>query len=222
MNRIYLAIMAVALAVGLVFLAASVAYADGSVSIDDRVFRGAPGDVFHAGTIPAVAGDECAAELMYTNNSPEPSEHDDTDILVGPVVFTDVEHGPFVAGGLTFTAEGPVDVALRLGGDGVSSGGYLVEVTCTTTITSSTTTTTLVVLPSTTTTSTVPPVTTTTQSPPVGGVDTGGGGMALVVYGQDTDILYFGAGVAFIVAAVLGIAALAPRLRRNRRGDSDA
>ncbi len=158
--------------------------ADGSVSIPDQVFRGAPGDLFAAGTIPATAGDQCATTLTYTNNSPDPSDHPDTDILVGPVTFTDVEHGAFVSAGLTFTATGPVDVALRLGSDGVSSGGYLVEVTCnpptTTTTISPTTTvpppTTETTVPSVTTTTLIPPVTPTTLSPPpVGGVATGGG-----------------------------------------------
>ena len=163
------------------------------VSIPDSVFRGDPGDVFHAGTIPATAGDECAAQVTYTNNEGQ-SEHPDTDILVGPVTFPDVEHGAFMSAGLTFIATGNVDVALRLGSDGVSSGGYLVEVTCnppTTTTTTTTTpspTTTSTTVPSSTTTSTsvvvtvppttIPPVTTTTEPPPINGIDTGGGACA--------------------------------------------
>ncbi len=165
----------------LVVVAQAAEGAAGAVSIPDDVFRGDPGDVFHAGTIPANAGDECAATLTYTNNEGQ-SEHPDTDILVGPVTFPDVEHGAFVSAGLTFTAAGPVDVALRIGSDGVSSGGYLVEVTCsnppqsTTTTPPSTTTTTHVSTSSTTTT--LPPATTTTEPPPVNGVDTGGGACA--------------------------------------------
>ncbi len=165
----------------LVVVAQAAEGAAGAVTIPDDVFRGDPGDVFHAGTIQATAGDECAATLTYTNNSPDPSDHPDTDILVGPVTFPDVEHGAFVSAGLTFTAAGPVDVALRIGSDGVSSGGYLVELTCnppttttTTTTVSSTTTTTI----PTSTTSTLPPVTTTTEPPPINGVDTGGGACA--------------------------------------------
>ena len=174
-----------ALLVVFVFLVvvANAAQAAGSVSIPDDVFRGDPGDVFHAGTIPATAGDECAATLTYTNNEGQ-SEHPDTDILVGPVTFPDVEHGAFVSAGLTFTATGPVDVALRIGSDGVSSGGYLVEVTCnpppnTTTTTTTTTSSTTTTSPTSTTTSTFPPATTTTtEPPPINGVDTGGGACA--------------------------------------------
>jgi hypothetical protein len=142
------------------------------------VHRGDPGDLFHEGTVPAQPGDQCVAVLESHNNR---SVHPDSDILVGPVVFADVEDGVFQAGGITFVASGSVEVFVRLGADGVFSAGFLLEVTCNPTTTTTTTTTTSLA-PTTTTpssatsTTSVPPATTTTLSPPpVGGVDAGGG-----------------------------------------------
>ncbi len=148
----------------------------------ETVFKGDPGDLFLEGTFSAMAGDECVAALTFGNNpAEEPSIHLGNDILVGPVTFTNVENGMFEAAALTFIATGNNDVAVRLGADGVFSGGFTLEVTCnppTTTTTSTTTpepTTTTPVSPPTT----VPPAPPTTLSPPpVGGVDTGGGGCA--------------------------------------------
>ncbi len=175
-------------------------YSGVELSID--TYRGDPGEVFHAGTVAATAGDECVTELEYSNNSPDLSEHPETDILVGPVVFTDVEHGDSMAAGLTFTATGPVNVALRIGSDGVSSGGFLVEVSCNppTTTTSSPNTS----VPSTTiaitTTTDGPSVTLTTLSlPPVGGVDAGYGSCA----DGACDPFDWGWGEAFLIVGAL-------------------
>ena len=143
----------------------------------DTIYRGDPGEIIHVATIPADPGVECVAVLESRNNE---SMHPNNDILVGPVTFTNVETGTFAAAGLTFTATGPIDVAVRLGGDGVFSAGFTLEVTCnppttTTTETPSTTST----VPNVTTTAAPPAVTTTTLSPPpVGGIDTGGGACA--------------------------------------------
>ncbi len=148
----------------------------------DTIIKNTPGSVHHIATIVSTAGKECVAELTFENDPhEEPSIHLGNDILVGPVTFTDVENGMFQAAGLTFTTTGPIDVAVRLGEDGVFSGGFTLEVTCnppnTTTTVSATSTTTSSAAPSTTTST--PPVTPTTLSPPpVGGVDTGGGGCA--------------------------------------------
>ena len=154
----------------------------------DTIYRGDPGEIIHVATIPADPGVECVAVLESRNNE---SMHPNNDILVGPVTFTNVETGTFAAAGLTFTATGPIDVAVRLGGDGVFSAGFTLEVTCnpptTTTAppeSSPSTTTTPTPVPSTTTTTgsvttSLPSATPTTLSePPVGGVDTGGGACA--------------------------------------------
>ena len=104
----------------------------------DTIHRGNPGDLFHEGTIPANPGDQCTAELESRNNE---SMHPDSDILVGPVIFRDVESAAFQAAGQTFTAIGDVEVFTRLGPDGVFSAGFILEVTCNPPELSSTTTT---------------------------------------------------------------------------------
>jgi hypothetical protein len=140
------------------------------------VLRGDPGQVFPIGTVPAQPGDECVAQLEARNNE---SIHPDSDILVGSVTFFDVEDRAFQAAGFTFIATGPIDVAVRLGADGVFSAGFLLEVTCNPPTTTSTSP------PSTTSTTTAtstsePDVSTTTLSPPpVGGVPAGGGSEAI-------------------------------------------
>ncbi len=173
----------------LLFVAAAAWAQDVDLPID-TIIKDAPGSIHHIAVIPAEPGIVCTAELTFGNNpAEEPSTHPNNDILVGPVTFTDVENGMFKAAGLPFTTTGPIDVAVRLGGDGVFSGGFTLEVTCnppttttpTTTPTTSSTTATPTPAPSTTTTTatvptSVPSVTTTTLSPPpVGGIETGGG-----------------------------------------------
>ncbi len=153
----------------------------------ETIYRGQPGDINPVATIPAEPGLQCVAVLESRNNE---SEHPNSDILVGPVTFTNVETASFQAAALTFISTGPIDVAVRLGGDGVFSAGFTLEVTCnpptTTTPSPSTTRSTT---PSSSTTSTsvvdsVPPTTsplappTTLSPPPVGGVDTGYGSCA--------------------------------------------
>ncbi len=144
----------------------------------DTIYRGDPGDLIHVATIPAKPGLDCTAILESRNNE---SVHPNSDILVGPVTFTNVETATFQAAGLTFVSTGPINVAVRIGDDRVFSAGFTLEVTC-----NPPTTTTIPAEPSTTTTTatsgTTPStslVTTTTLSePPVGGVDTGGGACA--------------------------------------------
>ena len=144
----------------------------------DTVYRGDPGDIIPVATVPADPGVHCVAELEGHNNR---SIHPDSDILVGPVTFTNVENGTFQAAALTFTTTGPINVMVRLGADGVFSAGFTLEVTCnppesTTTTQPDTTPTTDASTPPTVTT---PPATTTTLSePPVGGISTGGGACA--------------------------------------------
>ena len=148
----------------------------------DTIYRGNPGDIFPIATIPADPGVECVAVLESQNNE---SKHPNSDIIVGPVTFTNVESGSFEAAGLTFTTTGPIDVAVRLGADGVFSAGFALEVTCNPPTVTSTTSAipTTTVVTSTTATSTTQPrppsaTSTTLSEPPVGGVDTGYGSCA--------------------------------------------
>ncbi len=141
----------------------------------DTVHRGDPGDLFFEGSYDAVAGEECITTLeSVTNNE---SIHPGNDLIVGPVTFTNIESGTFEAAGLSFTADGPGDVMVRLGIDGVFSAGFTLEVTCnppaTTTTQQSELTTTSSPMPEPSSTTLGTP--TTLSPPPVGGVATGGG-----------------------------------------------
>ncbi len=177
-QRIWNIGLAIAIIAGLVLIATAVMAQDVEVPID-TVYRGRPGTIVPVATIPAEPGLDCAAILESRNND---SVHPNSDILVGPIAFTDVESGSFQAAGLTFVSTGPINVAVRIGGDAVFSAGFTLEVTCnpptTTTSTAEppTATTTTTTTPSPTTTA--PPATTTTTPPPVGGVPTGGGACA--------------------------------------------
>lgn len=168
-----------------VVLLANGAWAAETITVPIGTEKGDNGEIIPKGTVAAAPGDQCTANVTYTNNE-DLSEHN-TDVLVGPVVFADAERG---AGRSfepqTFTAAGPVVVSIRIW-DGITSGGFTVGVTCNPPEHPSTTTTTTMVESSTTTTmpppndntpptSTVPPVTSTTPTVPVPvGVDTGRG-----------------------------------------------
>ena len=165
--------------VWLVFVLGTIAYGQETrLEVDvDTVHKGDPGDLFLEGSYNADAGEECVATLeSVTNND---SIHPDNDLIVGPVVFTNIESGTFEAAGIAFTADGPGDVMVRLGSDGVFSAGFTLEVTCnpttTTTTTASSTTTSSIPAISTTVPSATP---TTLSEPPVGGISTGGGACA--------------------------------------------
>ncbi len=178
-------LLAIAL-VSAVVLLANGAWAAETITVEVGTDRGAPGEVIPKGTHPAEAGAQCIATLTYTNNEPDFSEHPDTDILVGPIEFRDVERGPGITfDPQTFTATGPVRLAVRLGGDGITSGGFTVGVTCRPPTTTTSTSVAPNPSPSSTTTSTTPSVTTPTtplpappttlSPPPVGGPPAGGG-----------------------------------------------
>ncbi len=190
--RIWNTGLAVAIVAGLVLIATAVAAQEivpqGVDLPIETVYRGDPGTLVHVATIPAEPGLDCTAVLESRNNE---SVHPNSDILVGPVTFTNVESGSFQAAGLTFISTGPINVAVRIGNDRVFSAGFTLEVTCnpptTTTTLSPITTSSTVPSSSTTSTSVVdsgPPTTsppappTTLSEPPVGGVDTGGGACA--------------------------------------------
>ncbi len=199
----------------------------------DTIIKDTPGSVHPIATIDSTAGKECVAELTFENDPhEEPSIHLGNDILVGPVTFTDVENGMFQAAGLTFTTTGPIAVAVRLGADGVFSGGFTLEVTCNPpTDTPSTTTTPPTTAPpesstttttppdGTATTSSIPSVTPTTLSPPpVGGVDTGGGSCADGAcdgFSLSPWQTWLGIGVVWALLAVLVWAFIAGATRRS-------
>ncbi len=182
----------------------------------ETVYRGDPGTINHVATIPAEPGLNCVAVLESRNNE---SEHPNSDILVGPVTFTNVETASFQAAALTFTSTGPIDVAVRLGGDGVFSAGFTLEVTCNPPTT--TTTKALGVTTTTVATSTTPPTTAamtppTLSPPPVGGVATGGGSCADGAcdgFSLTPLLTWIGIGVVWVFLAGLYWAAIAGATR---------
>ena len=183
------------------------------------VIRGAPGSVHLVGTIDAEAGQSCVAELSEFRN--QDSFNANNDILVGPVTFANVESGTFDPDPLSFTATGPIPVAVRLGADRVFSAGFLLEVTCnppttTTTATEPPPSTTSTVVPPTVTTT--PPVTTTTLSPPPEGGVPAGGGSEADTYNWWPAVALGGVALLFagaLVAAALGVAGVGDRKDRH-------
>ncbi len=217
-------LLALALISGMVMLASG-AWAAETITIPVGTDRGDPGELIPKGTIPAEDGDQCIGTLTYTNNGPDFSEHPGTDIIAGPIEWRDVERGP----GQTFdpqpfTATGPIPVALRIGGDGVSSGGFTVGATCqdappnTTTTTTTTTSSTTTTSPTSTTTSTFPPATTTTEPAPVGPVPAGGGACAdgaCAGFSLPPWQTWLGIGVVWALLAGLAWAFIAGATRRS-------
>ena len=172
---------AAAIGFGVVFMLTGAASASETIDIEIGVIRGDPGELVLVDNLPAGIGDSCTGQVHSRNNS---SMRDDTDFVFisdGTVVLTiaGVEAEGFDGAGIGFTANGPVDVYVRLGARGVFSAGVFLEVTCNPPTTTTTeppppaaSTTTSIVLPA----PTVPPVTPTTLSPPpVGGIPAGGG-----------------------------------------------
>lgn len=207
----------------LIALVATAASSQTTIEIDidfETIYRGDPGDLILVGEAPAPIGEECAAELEFGNNEAQ-SMHPGSDILVGPTGFLDVENGTFEAAGLTFISDGTNLVYVRIGVDGVFSGGLILEVTCnpsepaptTTTeppVTTSSTTTIATPAPSTTTTingvtTSVPSATTTTETP-VGGIDTGGGACADWACTGSLSPPLTWTGIAAVWAAISGLA----------------
>jgi hypothetical protein len=116
----------------------------------------------------------CETTLRFTNNE-QASLHPGNGIIVGTAFYADIENGNFPAAGVTkqWETNGDILVAIRLGPDGVFSGGFNVTGGCrlppvvdppppVDEVTSTTGTTT----------------TTTLSPPPEGPIDTGGGAMA--------------------------------------------
>ncbi len=137
-------------------------------------FVGEPGSIHIVHTVPADPGLDCDIALSFFNNDGQ-SIHPNNDILVGPVVFADVESGSFVSpSSRQFESGGDIVIAVRLGApDGWFSGGFIVTGGCDLPPVEPPP-------PGTTTTTTGPPTgtTTTTEPPPINGIDTGGGACA--------------------------------------------
>jgi hypothetical protein len=181
------------------------AYAqDGTIEIAiDGVVTGAEGEVVEVASQPIDAdlvGAECSGTLTIANND---SVHPNNDLILtsgdDEEVITDVESEP--EGTLTLdetlTLGETLTISLRLGPEGVSSGGLTLILTC--------------AQVEETTTTTVADTTTTTEAAPVGGVETGAGGTA----GADSTV--------GLMAAAVGLIALAGgvALARTRRSAAD-
>ena len=144
------AVLAAALLVGVVAPAGS---ADLTIPVT-TIVRGAPGDVIEAGSVPSgpLAGQVCDVTLTGANNH---STHPDNDLIVssvGVLTFFDIEAESDSSSGSTGRLElgEEVTVSLRLGADGVSSGGFSVAFDCqppTTTVPPTTTPSTTTSLP---------------------------------------------------------------------------
>jgi hypothetical protein len=150
----------------------------------DGIVRGDPGEVIHieSVTVPeGLVGRTCTGVAASQNNE---SQHVDNDFILSSGATT-AEISNWEAVPLATTAMsgtlvlGPtVNVDLRLGPGGVSSGGVLIILTCAAPEPPETTITTAPPPPT-----TAPPPPTTSQTdatvpPPVGPVDAGGGATA--------------------------------------------
>jgi LPXTG-motif cell wall-anchored protein len=217
--RRFLGVMAFAVAA--TGFAAVPAYAQEQTAFEiplDTVVRGAPGSEHLLATeqvAPDDQGRECSVVVEGLNNE---STHPNTDVLVrsggSEVVALDVERVPDVrteADG-TIVLGTEISAFLRLGADGVFSGGLVVTFECakpqptTTTTTEKPTTTTV----STTTTVPEQPTTSespTTTSPPAAPTlpKTGGGSNGLLV----------AAGMSLLIG---GAALVGAKLAKQRRG----
>jgi len=200
----------------------------------DQVLSGEPGDVFVVHTEPvdpALVGVTCSATAQTENNA---SEHPNNDLLIASggdaMVIPDFEA---VAGQVTamngaLTLGESITVSIRLGGNGISSEGLRIVVSCAQQEPEPTTTT-APPEPTTTVTSPPKPKTTVTTPPravpaapadpetravqavaeaPVGGVSAGGGSTAAFSVG--------GAAVAALGAALLALALAIGLLTQNR------
>jgi hypothetical protein len=128
------------------------------IETGDRVVRGRPGQVIALADRPVLAeliGRGCEANASVANNV---SEHPNTDIIITSgdreIVIEDVERlrdTTIDRPGLLLLLASRVDVAVRLGPDGVFSGGLTVRISCPAAVPPATT---------------VPAPTTTTVAPP--------------------------------------------------------
>jgi LPXTG-motif cell wall-anchored protein len=183
----------------------------------DTVVRGAPGSEHLLATeqvAPEDQGRECSVVVEGLNNE---STHPNTDVLVrsggSEVVALDVERAPDVrteADG-TIVLGTEISAFVRLGSDGVFSGGLVVTVECaqpptTTTTTEKPTTTTV------STTTTVPEQPTTSESPTT---TSPAAAPTLPKTGGDSDGLLVAAGISLLIG---GAALVGAKLAKQRRG----
>lgn len=226
---IYRLSLVLAILAGIVLIAELVSAATTiEITITDAVTEGPEGSIHRvAGPVEVgEAGLECLVELIEIINA---SNHSGTNGIVrsgaSSVTFAEIEMPGASMGGVGgFILDGPVEVFTQLGVDEIASIGYVIRISCPDVPTTTTTTpdelpTTTTTVPQ-TTTSTVPPPTdtTTTEPPPVGPIDAGGGSTAaVIVNGQDPAILFYGGGVLLMLGVILGIAALAPKVRDRWR-----
>ena len=157
-------VSAIALAAGTVAAAQT-----GDLDIDiDGITRGDPGETVPLETVDTPAdlvGQVCQIELVGANN---PSVHPNNDLHVttggSTLTLADIEAVADNVGAATGTLTlGPVlTVAVTLGADGLSSGGYALMFDCQPTTTTTTTT------DATTTTTTVPATVPPWTRPPGG------------------------------------------------------
>ena len=87
-----------------------------------EVYHGEPGEVIPVTTVTAPVGFDCVVTLSDVNND---SEHPNTDVIVGSIVFQDIERFAFSSETRSFPSEGDIPVAVRIGNDGVASMGFL-------------------------------------------------------------------------------------------------
>jgi LPXTG-motif cell wall-anchored protein len=181
----------------------------------DTVVRGAPGSEHLLATervAPEDQGRECSVVVEGLNNE---STHPNTDVLVrsggSEVVALDVERVPDVrteADG-TIVLGTETSASLRLGADGVFSGGLVVTLECAKpqpTTTEKPTTTTV------STTTTVPEQPTTSESPTT---TSPAAGPTLPKTGGGSDGLLVAAGISLLIG---GAALVGAKLAKQRRG----
>ncbi len=170
---------------GVLLLAVPVAAQTNTIVIEvDGIVRGDPGEIFQVAFVnvdPGMVGWLCTGTAQTANNA---SAHPNNDFILASggasAEIPDWEAGPgeIVSLSGTLVLGDSISVDLRLGDDGVSSGGVTIILTCAPPETTTT-------APPPPTTAPPPPTTTptttptdTTEPPPVGGVSAGGGAAA--------------------------------------------
>lgn len=202
----------------------------------DQILRGKPGDVFvvHTESVdPALVGGTCSGTAQTENNA---SEHPNNDLTISSggstTVIADFEAiaGMVTGSGATLTLGETITVSIRLGGNGISSEGLLIVLSCTPPVPETTTivppppeTTVVTTPPPRTPPSTTPPVTAPPKpetraiqavaETPVGGVAAGGGSTSDAGAGQP--LMAAGAGLLALALALGLLAAQRARARQD-------
>ena len=206
----------IALAIlGVLLLAVPVSAQSNTIIIEvDGTVGGDAGEIFRVASVnvdPGMLGWLCAGTAQTANNA---SEHPNNDFILGSGGSSaEILDWEAVAGGITSTSGTlvlgeSITVDLRLGADGVSSGGVLITLTCGPPLPPETTTTTAPPPPTTappppTTTPTTTP-TNTTEPPPEGGISAGGG--ATAGSGAETAVLWLTGGALALLGGATALA----------------